>query len=801
MRDQVHIEDLRVETAIGPDSWNQISPQQCFVTLDMQTDFSKAAAGDDLSNTLNYAVISREVMNHVKTKSNWGSLGNLSKSIQSYVMSKFIGIDALQLKVRTKTGHIRSDDISCLISETRSKAEGKASSGYDLLHISNLKMLTLIGVFTFERLQKQYVTLDLKLPWPKEAPCHASYKAVIEETVRVVESSNFLTVEALVESVAAVISENALFQKHREIPIEVKVLKLNAITATSGVGVSCVREAKELDSAKILQIEAATSVIDPETLSLPARSKSIENGVAQAGAWNVAYLAFGSNIGDKLQNVRLALDLLSQRPQIKLKGMSSLFESEPMYFKDQDTFLNGCLQIETTYSPKELLKCCKEIEYEELKRVKKFENGPRTIDLDIIMYENSHGKQVIVDEGNLIVPHAKMLERSFVLEPLCELVSPEYTHPLTTEPLVDHLKQLYARGDKGDLLYNLVPIGFANSLTEYLKFSNVTEDQSAAKVSRNVCQNPTLLMAILNTTPDSFSDGGEHYLDVEEQLSHVKEMCRDAFKLQSKVIIDIGGCSTRPNAEQVSESTELERVIPIIKAIRACPDLPQEDIIISIDTYRSNVAHEAVSAGANMINDISGGTFDDKMFGVVAAHPRVAYVLSHIRGDISSMVKHTNYEMGAGDDVSMYFFNEPNTDPASTLIRTVGKELCDRYVAAIENGVPRWQIIMDPGIGFAKNGKQNLQLIRQLPLLKNFSCKLESGNFVNLRNLPMLVGPSRKKFIGNITKDDAPSDRDFATGAVVTACVGFGADIVRVHNVKECSKAVKLADALYKQLL
>lgn len=796
MKDQVHIEDLRVETAIGPDSWNQNNSQQCFLTLDMQTDFSKAAAGDDLNYTLNYAVISRDVMKHVQTKANWGSLGNLSKSITNYVMSKFIGIDSLRLRVQTRTGHIRSDDISCVINENRNSDENLE---HNMLHISNLKMLTLIGVFTFERLQKQYITLDLKIPWPKEAPCHASYKSVIEDTVQLVENSNFLTVEALVESVAAIISENALFQKYPEMPIEVKVIKLNAITATSGVGVSCVRRATEVEHSEVSS--APNSNLNRETLSLPIRNDEQEGNGSSVGTWNVAYLAFGSNIGDKLQNVRLALDLLSQRAQIKIKTMSSLFESEPMYFADQDTYLNGCIKIETTYSPQELLKCCKEIEYEELKRIKKFDNGPRIIDLDIVMYLNGLDKQVVVDDDNLAVPHARMLERSFVLEPLCEILPPDQTHPLTTEPLIDHLKQLYSRGNKDDLLRNLVPIGFSNSLTDFLKFDNVTEQQTVSNVSKRINRSPTLLMGILNTTPDSFSDGGVHYSDVEEQLSYVKQMCQDAFKLQSKILIDIGGCSTRPKSVQVSEEIELERVIPIIKAIRACKEIPQDDVIISIDTYRSAVAREAVNAGANIINDISGGTFDPKMYAVVASNPRVGYVLSHIRGNISNMVKQTEYEEKVEDNISTYLFDEVNKDPETALIRTIGKELSEMYSRAIEKGISRWQIILDPGIGFAKNGKQNLEIIRQLPLLKNFSCKLENGNFVNLRNLPVLVGPSRKQFIGKITRDETPSDRDFATGAIITCCIGFGADIVRVHNVKECSKAVKLADALYKQVL
>lgn len=794
MRDKVHIENLRVETAIGPDSWNQVSPQQCYVTLEMLTDFSKAAQGDDLAYTLNYAVISREIGNFVKTKTDWGSLGNLSRSVSRFVMSKFPGIESLKLRLRTKTGHIRSEDISCVIKDKRN-SEVCSTNENDLLCISNLKLLTLIGVFPFERLQKQYVTLDLKLPWPKEAGAHVNVRSVIENTVEHVEQSKFLTVEALVESVAKVISNDRYFTQYSGLQIEAKVIKLNAITATSGVGVSCIRSIDELRHLK-------TSLTLPDDDNTAERVLTPQNddNIAVSDSWNTAYLAFGSNVGDRLENIRLAIDLLAQRKSIKFEGMSSLFESEPMYFKDQSPFLNGCLKIQTTLSPHELLKCCKEIEYEELKRVKKFDNGPRTLDLDIIMFSNSEGNPVVVDDDLLTIPHKRMLERTFVLEPLCELIPPNFVHPLTKEPVIDHLNQIYQSGNEEDLLYNLLPIGSQKSTTNFLRFQNLPQETTFGYTPARASNVATIIMAVLNTTPDSFSDGGKNYLDLEKQLQRVKDICSQTLKLQDKLIIDVGGCSTRPGSPQVSEVEELKRVIPIIKAIRSCSELPTEKVIISVDTYRSNVAQKAIDAGANIVNDISGGMFDPLMFSVIAANPHVSYVLSHTRGDIATMTKQAHYEESQNDNVMEYFYEKACATQETMLTRVVGQELSRRYLAAISSGVARWQLIMDPGIGFAKSGEQNLQLIRQLPLLKNFSCVLESGDYVSFRNLPWLLGPSRKAFLGKITQDNIPGDRDVATNAIITACVGFGADLVRVHNAKDCSKAVRIADALYKHL-
>ncbi|QLQ78774.1 hypothetical protein HG537_0B01230 [Torulaspora globosa] len=799
MRDKVHIEDLRLETTIGPDSWNQINPQQCYLTMEMVTDFSKAAKNDELTHTLNYAVICREVGKFVGSRTDWGSLGNLSKCVTGFVMSNFAGVDSLKLKLQTRTGHIRSDDISCLIEENRRKSEEISIRGYDLLHISNLKLLTLIGVFPFERLQKQYVRLGLELPWPKQVVSHASVGSLIEKVVEHVEHSKFLTVEALAESVAKVISSDSYFTQHGDLPIGVKVIKLNAITATSGVGVSCVRSVNELKNLKKPLIlpevgEYETTNGKPEVI--------LHNGlsVAPSDAWNTAYLAFGSNVGDRLQNIRTAIELLNQRESIKVKSTSSLFESEPMYFKDQESFLNGCLKIQTSLSPHKLLECCKEIEYDELKRVKKFDNGPRTIDLDIILFLNKAGEPVLIDDEKLTIPHKRLLERSFVLEPLCELVPPNFVHPLTAEPLIDHLSQLYKKGNDEDRLLNLVPVGLSGSTVNFLKFQHVTEEEVFGSMVGRGSKAATLLMAIVNTTPDSFSDGGKNYLDINKQLSYVKEICSQTLRLHEKLIIDVGGCSTRPNSPQPSEEEELRRVIPTIQAIKSCSDLPSDKVIISVDTYRSNVAQQAINAGASIVNDISGGSFDPMMFSVIAANPNVAYVLSHTRGDIGTMTKLTNYEEGQDSKACEYIFDKICRTSETVTTRAIGRELAERYFAAINNGVARWQIIMDPGLGFAKNGNQNLQIIRQLPLLKNFSCIWENGDYVSFRNLPWLVGPSRKKFIGKITKEDNPSDRDFATGAVITSCIGFGADIVRVHNAQDCAKAVKVADALYKQL-
>lgn len=794
MEDNVHIDKLQVEAVVGSDFWDRKDPQKCFITMKMLTDFDRAATRDDLRYSLNYAVISKDVNRFVNSQGNWGSLGKISRMVSNYLTSKYQGIQNLEVSVQTKTAHVRCDDISTVI-DTRNKS-------YDILKISNLKLLTLLGVFTFERLRKQFVTIDLDLPWTKDSQHSPTFKGIIDHIVEYVENCNFKTVESLAESVSKIVSLDEYFQGHPDLPIKVKIVKLNAITNTEGVGVSCQRSARQLKSFQLLEKHVNSHTLDDNKLDLPIYSDEVKTN--SGNRWNKAFLAFGSNLGDRFQNVQLALNLLKSHPQIELVHVSSLFESEPMYFTNQNLFMNGCIEISTALKPLELLNFCKEIEYEELERVKHFDNGPRTIDLDIIMYLNADNEQILQNSFELTIPHARMLERSFVLEPLCELVPLDLIHPLTCEPLTSHLKQIYSKGHLEDHLWKLIPLQTINGHTRFLKFKTVEKLDEFTGRTTMVSQAPSYMMCVLNTTPDSFSDGHESYNDLEKQLNRVKDMYEEGLKLHDSIIIDIGGCSTRPNSEQIGTKIELERTIPLIKAIRSQRDWPQEKIVISIDTYRSTVASEAIKAGADMINDISGGTFDAAMFEVVAQHPRVPYVLSHTRGDISNMVHMAKYdddELELGDfdqNKEFVFYRRFQQRPGTNVIRGIAREMSDHYLHAMNKKVNRWQLILDPGLGFAKNGQNNLQVIRHLAFLKNY-CKInEDDQYVNFRNIPILVGPSRKSFIGKITNEPEASQRDFATGAVITTCIGFGADIIRVHDYTNCSKVLRMADAIYK---
>ncbi|MEG3437653.1 dihydropteroate synthase [Pannus brasiliensis CCIBt3594] len=263
----------------------------------------------------------------------------------------------------------------------------------------------------------------------------------------------------------------------------------------------------------------------------------------------------------------------------------------------------------------------------------------------------------------------------------------------------------------------------------------------------------TYVMGILNVTPDSFSDGGE-FTTLETALQQAEQMIEAGAD-----IIDIGGQSTRPGAEEISIEQELSRVIPVIQALRQKSSIP-----ISLDTTRSIVAEKGIEAGADIINDISGGTFDPELLPTVARFG-VPVLLMHIRGNPRTMQTLTDY----GD-----------------LIGEIKEFLANQIEISLQLGIPRENILIDPGIGFAKTYEQNLELIRELRQFKELDC-------------PILVGVSRKRFIGHITGKEDPKERVWGTAAANCAAIESGADILRVHDVAVTVDVCKVADAIWRR--
>jgi dihydropteroate synthase len=257
-------------------------------------------------------------------------------------------------------------------------------------------------------------------------------------------------------------------------------------------------------------------------------------------------------------------------------------------------------------------------------------------------------------------------------------------------------------------------------------------------------------MGVLNVTPDSFSDGGL-FAGPDAALAHGLSLFE-----QGADIVDVGGESTRPGGlVQVGAAEEIRRVVPVLTALRA-----RGAGFLSIDTSKAEVARAALDAGADIVNDVSGFTFDPQLVKVVAERG-VPAVVMHLRGDLTTMHRPQNYADVMGE---------------------VLDELGERVAAAERAGVAPAQILVDPGLGFGKNAEQNLELLRRLPEMERLG-------------RPVLVGPSRKSFIGKVL--DLPvGERLLGTAAAVAAAVLKGAHMVRVHDVREMSQVVRLSDAI-----
>lgn len=264
----------------------------------------------------------------------------------------------------------------------------------------------------------------------------------------------------------------------------------------------------------------------------------------------------------------------------------------------------------------------------------------------------------------------------------------------------------------------------------------------------------TILMGVLNVTPDSFSDGGR-FQTIDAAISQAKHLAASGAD-----IIDIGGQSTRPNAEDVSLEEELARVLPVITALRKDENF---NTPISIDTMKSAVAEAAVKAGADLVNDVSGALFDPAMLPTVAGLG-VPIVLMHMRGTPQTMQQLTEYV---------------------DLIEEICEFLEQRAEVAIAAGIDRTKIILDPGIGFAKTFTQNLDILRYLTRIRTLG-------------YPLLVGPSRKSFIGHILEQPDPQQRVWGTAAACCAAIANGADILRIHDVQELRDTCRVADAIWR---
>ncbi|KAF3122433.1 trifunctional dihydropteroate synthetase [Orbilia oligospora] len=712
--DFIAVNELALPAIVGLDGWHKPKLQPLLVSLRIKTSVGLAGSTDHLIHSINYGTVCKKALEIVQ-KTQFVSLEHLAETLAAKVLGDELRGQWVYIKVEQPKTLLRADSAALEIVRRKDGVQ----ETQDKVYIKNLRIATIIGINDCERLERQQVIVSLTLYKPSAQTESAKTNGHVQEksfvpvydakkisdaVVNFVEASDYGTIEALVTGIARV--------------------------ACIDCGVESITVRAEKPSALALARSSEVEVTRHKSYFAASTVSGEESG----GEYRTAFIAFGSNLGDKFVLIRDALAELNRR-NIRVIRTSSLYESKPMYVEDQDLFLNGVCQVQTKLAPMELLRELQAIE-NHFGRVKLIDKGPRNIDLDILLY----GTQV-VNEPDLIIPHASMLEREFVLRPLCDIAA-DLPHPQTSTTFASHLSSLPG---------------------ESTVYPRVLLSPSIPSLQPTSETRPTHVMAIINLTPDSFSDGGIH------TTPNVRDTVSKAVKAGVS-IVDLGGMSTRPNAAEISEAEEINRVIPAIKAVRSSSDPAVKKVTISIDTFRASVAREAVNAGADIINDISGGVLDPEMI-KTAIELDVPIMLMHMRGTPQTMGSQANYPDG--------------------VIETVGRELEERLDAALKAGVKRWKIILDPGLGFAKTTEHNLEILR------NFA-KLRARK--GLVGIPWLIGPSRKKFIGEITGVPDASRRQWGTGAAVTASVAGGVDIIRVHDIDEMTKVAKMADAIWRNI-
>ncbi len=480
---------------------------------------------------------------------------------------------------------------------------------------------------------------------------------------------------------------------------------------------------------------------------------------------------------------------------------SALYETAPAYVTDQPSFLNAAALVRVrdashpmANDPVLLLDRLKRVEKELGREEGGVRFGPRPIDLDIIFHRSgTHGSE------RLEVPHPRYHERPFVLAPLADLAPSSSTEASSGLHRGD--ADAGTRGVGGGLRTWADPIGagLATAARLWAGAGGEANVNASGGDLRRVMPigggaggrperlwswgHRTNVMAILNVTPDSFSDGGalmnpnpnpKDDVDVAAALAAARRAVESGADF-----LDVGGQSTRPGATRVSAREEAARVVPVVRALAAMlvAEYPDREVYLSADTFYGEVAAACAAAGADVVNDVSGGTIDPTMHARVANLPRpLPYVAMHSRGDPSTMQLPENTRYASGD-----------------VCAEIASESASSAFKAVRAGIEPWRLWTDPGLGFAKTREGNWDVLRGLGRIRE-----RMGGA--LARAPQLAGASRKGFLGDvIRRESAPRERDAASAAAAVAAVAGGADVVRVHDVRTTVDAVRVADAVWRR--
>ncbi|KAJ7757024.1 Dihydropteroate synthase [Mycena metata] len=729
-RDSICINDLVLTVpllsgAVWPKALGQAALQPVLISLSIPHDISLTASSDDLSHSINYSLLCLRLRDSLNDKTApLETLEDLSVRIFDILLLQSSSDAPLVSEAHLKVTQTRAP-LNCKAVGVESKATSLPGNSWAADYVKhfceNLECSTIIGINPCER--EELANCSSK-HFHRAITPSLNFPLISIFSPKKIGKSSYQTLEALASYIAEE-TLNYLWNANPDPFLRAPFVSVGAAKPSAIV----------FASSSEIQIRRTYS---DYPASFTRQFKS-EHAHADRATHSVA-LALGSNLGDRLFNIELALRLLEAPPAVLGLGedavhvvdTSFMYESTPMYVTDQPSFINCACMIETSLMPLELLKLLKTIEIT-VGRLPSVRNGPRAVDLDIVfcagaVIDTRESPRTELDdlEGELVIPHPRLAEREFVLKPLNDMI-PDFIHPV----LHQTVSALLAAVETGSM-YKVIPFPQCPLPTNYV-FPHTSVDvvpptlthwiypsiHQPANARRTTSRAPreTRVMATLNTTPDSFSD--------------------------------------------VSPEEEISRVEPAIAAIRAAhPQLP-----ISIDTFRPDVARAALSAGANCIND-TGDAAEGALKWMTemkkaAREFAVPVVLMHSRGDA-----------GSNKDYSAYGY----ADPGQTVSEGVRIELGRKVDLIVKGrgGVRRWLVIVDPGVGFSKTLDGNLEVLRDAAAI---TADVSPRN--PLAGYPQLIGASRKSFLGS------------------PCAVQQGALVVRVHDLHEMIDVVHVANALW----
>ncbi|KAJ6481713.1 Dihydropteroate synthase-like protein [Mycena sanguinolenta] len=816
LHDTIRINDLLLTVplltgAIWPKPAGQAALQPVSISLAIPHDISSAASSDDLSQTINYSLLCSLLRESFNDKTPpLETLEALASRIFDVLFSRAdLVVRAARLKVVQSRAPLNCKEVGLEAAATSSGSSWIAD--YVKHFYVDFECLTIIGVNACEREERQTVRVNLSIErWDSLAQRHSwiNPRTLTRTLHEKIGQSSYLTLEALASYIAVVTLQHLWVLSPdplQPIPfVTVKAAKPCAIVFANSSEIEIRRTYSDYleDFARERRMEPTHGLDTTHT----------------------AALALGSNLGDRFYNIELALRLL-EAPQAVLGSTdetatvtvidtSFMYETVPMYVMDQPSFINCACMIETNMAPLKLLQLLKMIETT-VGRVPSIRNGPRAVDLDIILYDaavidtrQSPRKELDDLEGELVVPHPRLAEREFVLRPLNDMI-PDIVHPLLHQTISTLLAGLESPSDAMPMS-KVIPFPCCPLPADYV-FPHPSVDpvpptltywtypsgsRPMQRTTGTGSSRQTRVMATLNATPDSFSDGATHNT-LPTSLEHAQSAVAAGAS-----ILDVGGYSTRPGSAFITAEEESSRVGPCITAIRSAhPYLP-----ISVDTFRPQVARAAISAGANCINDVHAFTgpgsypFSETTkledahrcmleMKKIARECAVPVVLMHSRGDA-----------GANKDYDAYGY----AGAGQAVVEGVRIELGAKVDLIVRGrgGVRRWFVIVDPGVGFSKTLDGNLEILRDAGAITADVYVGENRQRNSLTGYPQLIGASRKSFLGTILEQNTgrktePKERGWATATAVACAVQQGALVVRVHDTHEMVDVVQVANALW----